>query len=108
LTANRLFEDSFERGKSAAGFVSPWSDGEEKAVARESIISSLSLVTKSGTFSLGIAQTLKSLRTGTAKLVFFANNIALMHKSLAVIKERHVDIVSVRLMANVNHLITLH
>jgi large subunit ribosomal protein L30e len=49
---------------------------------RESIISSLSLVTKSGTYSLGIAQTLKSLRNGTAKLVIFANNIAPTHKSL--------------------------
>jgi large subunit ribosomal protein L30e len=50
--------------------------------ARESIISSLSLVTKSGTFSLGFAQTLKALRNGTAKLVIIPSNIAPRHKSL--------------------------
>ena len=50
--------------------------------ARESIISSLSLVTKSGKYSLGIDQTLKSLRSGEAKLVIFANNIAPSDKSL--------------------------
>jgi large subunit ribosomal protein L30e len=50
--------------------------------ARESIISSLSLVTKSGKYSLGIIQTLKSLRNGEAKLVIFANNISPTHKSM--------------------------
>ena len=50
--------------------------------ARESIIGSLSLVTKSGKYSLGIAQTLKSLRSGEAKLVIFASNISPAHKSL--------------------------
>ena len=50
--------------------------------ARESIISSLSLVTKSGKYSLGIEQTLKSLRNGEAKLVIFASNISTSHRSL--------------------------
>jgi large subunit ribosomal protein L30e len=50
--------------------------------ARESIISSLSLVTKSGKYSLGIGQTLKSLRTGEAKLVILATNVAPTHKSV--------------------------
>ena len=50
--------------------------------ARESIISSLSLVTKSGKYSLGIEQTLKSLRNGEAKLVIFASNISPAHRSL--------------------------
>ena len=50
--------------------------------ARESIISSLSLVTKSGKYSLGIEQTLKSLRSGEAKLVIFASNISASHRSL--------------------------
>lgn len=50
--------------------------------ARESIISNLSLVTKSGKYSLGISQTLKSLRKGEAKLVIFASNVAPAHKSL--------------------------
>jgi large subunit ribosomal protein L30e len=50
--------------------------------ARESIISSLSLVTKSGKYSLGIAQTLKSLRGGIAKLVIYASNVAPTHKAL--------------------------
>lgn len=50
--------------------------------ARESIISSLSLVTKSGKYSLGIEQTLKTLRAGKAKLVIFASNIAPTQKSL--------------------------
>jgi large subunit ribosomal protein L30e len=50
--------------------------------ARESIISSLSLVTKSGKYSLGIAQTLKSLRGGDAKLVIYASNVAPTHKAL--------------------------
>jgi large subunit ribosomal protein L30e len=50
--------------------------------ARESIISSLSLVTKSGKYSLGIAQTLNSLRGGLAKLVIFATNISPTHKAL--------------------------
>ena len=52
------------------------------ARARESIISSLSLVTKSGVYRLGINQTLKALRSGEAKLVIFASNIAPAHKSL--------------------------
>ena len=50
--------------------------------ARESIISNLSLVTKSGVYRLGINQTLKALRSGEAKLVIFASNIAPAHKSL--------------------------
>jgi len=50
--------------------------------ARESIISSLSLVTKSGKYRLGIAQTLKSLRAGEAKLVIFASNIAPAQRSM--------------------------
>ncbi|KAH0791491.1 60S ribosomal protein L30 [Histomonas meleagridis] len=50
--------------------------------ARESIISSLSLVTKSGKYSLGIEQTLRTLRSGQAKLVIFASNIAPSQKSL--------------------------
>lgn len=50
--------------------------------ARESIISSLSLVTKSGKYSLGIEQTLKTLRAGKAKLVILASNIAPTQKSL--------------------------
>lgn len=50
--------------------------------ARESIISSLSLVTKSGKYSLGIEQTLKSLRNGEAKLVIYASNISPASKSL--------------------------
>ena len=50
--------------------------------ARESIISSLSLVTKSGKYCLGIEQTLRTLRSGNAKLVIFASNIAPSQKSL--------------------------
>jgi large subunit ribosomal protein L30e len=50
--------------------------------ARESIISSLSLVTKSGKYSLGISQTLNSLRAGEAKLVIFATNVAPTQKAL--------------------------
>ena len=50
--------------------------------ARESIISNLSLVTKSRVYRLGINQTLKALRSGEAKLVIFASNIAPAHKSL--------------------------
>jgi large subunit ribosomal protein L30e len=50
--------------------------------ARESIISSLSLVTKSGKYSLGIEQTLKSLRSGVAKLVIYASNVSPTHKAL--------------------------
>lgn len=49
---------------------------------RESIISNLSLVTKSGKYSLGIEQTLKALRSGDAKLVIFASNVKPAHKSL--------------------------
>jgi large subunit ribosomal protein L30e len=49
---------------------------------RESIISSLGLVTKSGKYRLGIAQTLKSLRNGEAKLVICANNVAPTQKSV--------------------------
>ena len=50
--------------------------------ARESIISSLSLVTKSGKYKLGITQTLSALRKGEAKLVIFASNISPTDKSL--------------------------
>ena len=50
--------------------------------ARESVISSLSLVTKSGKYCLGIEQTLKSLRNGESKLVIFASNISSAHRSL--------------------------
>jgi large subunit ribosomal protein L30e len=50
--------------------------------ARESIISSLSLVTKSGKYSLGISQSLKSLLSGEAKLVNFATNVAPTHKAM--------------------------
>jgi large subunit ribosomal protein L30e len=39
-------------------------------------------VTKSGKYSLGISQTLKSLRSGEAKLVIFATNVAPTHKAL--------------------------
>ena len=52
------------------------------ARARESIISSLSLVTKSGVYRLGINQTLKALRNGEAKLVIVANNISAAQRSL--------------------------
>ena len=55
---------------------------KKQSRARESIISSLSLVTKSGKYSLGIANTLKSLRAGEAKLVIFASNVAPAHRSL--------------------------
>jgi large subunit ribosomal protein L30e len=55
---------------------------KKQSRARESIISSLSLVTKSGKYSLGITNTLKSLRSGEAKLVIFASNIAPTHRSL--------------------------
>lgn len=50
--------------------------------AKESIISSLSLVTKSGKYCLGINQTLKALRSGEAKLVIYASNISSVHRSL--------------------------
>jgi large subunit ribosomal protein L30e len=53
---------------------------KELSRARESIISSLSVVTKSGKYRLGISQTLKSLRSGEAKLIIFANNVAPTHK----------------------------
>lgn len=52
------------------------------ARARESIISNLSLATKSGVYKLGINQTLKALRSGDAKLIIYASNITAAHKSL--------------------------
>ena len=42
--------------------------------AQESINSRLALVMKSGKYVLGYKQTLKTLRSGKAKLVIIANN----------------------------------
>nr|CAL69077.1 TPA: putative 60S ribosomal protein L30 isoform 2 [Spadella cephaloptera] len=47
----------------------------------ESINSRLALVMKSGKFCLGTKQTLKSLRTGKAKLVIIASNCPQLRKS---------------------------
>lgn len=65
------------------GFGRPFKMGrKQQTKTRESIISSLSLVTKSGKYYLGISKTIKALQSGEAKLVIFANNIAPAHKSL--------------------------
>merc|ERR1711918_162604 len=49
--------------------------------AQESINSRLSLVIKSGKFSLGYKQTLKQLRAGKAKLVIISANCPALRKS---------------------------
>jgi large subunit ribosomal protein L30e len=49
--------------------------------AQESINSRLSLVMKSGKFTLGYKSTLKSLRSGKSKLVIIANNAPPLRKS---------------------------
>merc|ERR1712057_32366 len=49
--------------------------------AQESINSRLSLVIKSGKFSLGYKSTLKTLRSAKAKLVIIANNCPALRKS---------------------------
>jgi len=49
--------------------------------AQESINSRLSLVMKSGKFTLGLNSSLKSLRTGKSKLVIIANNCPPLTKS---------------------------
>jgi large subunit ribosomal protein L30e len=69
--------------KVTSGYGRPFLMGKKKlSRTRESIISSLGLVTKSGKYSLGITQTLKSLRNGEAKLVICANNVAPTQKSV--------------------------
>ncbi|XP_015792041.1 60S ribosomal protein L30 [Tetranychus urticae] len=50
--------------------------------AMESINSRLALVMKSGKYSMGYKQTLKTLRSGKAKLVIIANNTPSLRKSL--------------------------
>jgi len=49
--------------------------------AQESINSRLSLVMKSGKYTLGLNSTLKSLRSGKSKLVIIANNCPPLRKS---------------------------
>jgi len=49
--------------------------------AQESINSRLSLVMKSGKYTLGYGSTLKSLRSGKSKLVIIANNCPPLRKS---------------------------
>ena len=54
---------------------------KQQKKAMESINSRLSLVMKSGKYSLGYKQTLKSLRQSKAKLVIIANNCPPLRKS---------------------------
>lgn len=49
--------------------------------SQESINSRLSLVMKSGKFTLGYKTTLKTLRSGKAKLVIISNNCPTVRKS---------------------------
>ena len=50
--------------------------------ARESIISNLSLVTKSGKYCLGYEKSLRALINKNAKLVIYASNIQPVHRSV--------------------------
>ncbi|KAJ2007795.1 60S ribosomal protein L30 [Coemansia thaxteri] len=53
----------------------------KKSAAGESINSRLALVMKSGKYSLGYKSTLKSLRSGKAKLVLISGNTPPLRKS---------------------------
>mmetsp|Transcript_158 Transcript_158/g.128 ORF Transcript_158/g.128 Transcript_158/m.128 type:complete len:105 (-) Transcript_158:201-515(-) len=53
-----------------------------KKATQESITSKLALVMRSGKAVLGTKTTLKSIRTGKAKLVFISNNCPPLRKSL--------------------------
>ena len=52
-----------------------------KKASTENINSKLSLVIKSGKYVLGYKSTLKSLRTGEAKLVILSNNCPTVRKA---------------------------
>merc|ERR1719482_1998943 len=53
----------------------------KKKSAKDNINSSLKLVMKSGKYSLGSKQTLRSLRSGKSKLVLISNNCPPLKKS---------------------------
>ena len=50
--------------------------------ARESIVSALSLVTKSGKYQIGYDKALKSVMNRDAKLIIYASNIQPVHRSV--------------------------
>ena len=53
----------------------------KKASAQDTVNSRLKLVIKSGRYSLGLNETLKTLRTGSAKLILIASNCPALMRS---------------------------